>query len=62
MEESKVTTRWILDKFITSEHFKNTIALMVSGVYCYLICTNSNINSEFHLLAGIVLGSYFKKD
>lgn len=54
--------RWFLTYFLTTEHFKNSITVMIVSVYCYLKLAQIPTGSEYDLLVGMVLGFYFKKD
>lgn len=53
--------RWLLSKVLTTEFFKNTITLMLVGVYCTLMIMGRTPESQFGILIGMILGNYFKK-
>jgi len=53
--------RWFLSYFLTTEHFKNMVTMVLVLTYCALMITGRDLNNEFSLLVGMVLGAYFKK-
>ena len=61
-QPKKSTFRWFLETFIRTEHFKNTITLIIVLSYLYMKVNTIKTGSEFDLLVGMILGNYFKKD
>lgn len=60
-QPNQSTFRWLLEKFIKTEQFKNTITLIVVLAYLYMKLNVVATGSEFDLLVGMILGNYFKK-
>ena len=61
MAEKRSTLRWIAGEILKTEHFKNTITLILVATYCWMMVRSIPTTSEFALLVGMVLGFYFKK-
>lgn len=63
MGEEKISTlRWFIGEFLKTEHFKNSITLILVMTYCWMMVNTLVTSNEFSLLVGMVLGFYFKKD
>ena len=58
--EKRSTFAWFLGEFLKTEHFKNTITLILVATYCWLMVAEVKPDSQFSLLVGMVLGFYFK--
>ena len=52
--------RFLADELLKTEHFKNTVTLILTMTYCYLMVAQVKPDSQFSLLVGMVLGFYFK--
>lgn len=60
-EEQQSFARWLVSYFVTTEHFKNTAALMMISTYCIMMITGRPIPNEFYILIGVILSFYFKR-
>lgn len=54
--------RWFMGEMLTTEHFKNTITLILVLTYCGMAFNGIKMSSEFSMLVGMALGFYFKKE
>ncbi len=61
MPEQPSTTRWVFKEILRTEHFKNTITLILVLTYCWMMLQGIEPDSQFALLVGMVLGFYFKQ-
>jgi hypothetical protein len=52
---------WLAEQILSTDFFKNTITLMLVAAYCALLFLGREIDSQFALLVGMVLGFYFKQ-
>jgi len=53
--------QWFVNNILTTEHFKNTITLILTLTYCWMMTHQHQPSNEFSLLVGMVLGFYFKR-